>query len=188
MTPAAPSLPDLFRLCAQHHGALTGFVRRRRADWADIRVRRTAREGLAVLAAMLRRLIWWLAREQILPPLRPREAAPPPVSGSRARHMPAFRLCEAPRERRAHAPNPCPTPDTDELSHALVLQRLETLAAAWRARHRLARLLARRLTRSDSKPALRRPALHHSAHARLPDGFRDMLDYLDEALTSPDTS
>ena len=152
MLPGAPSLADLWHLAARHHGALKGFVLARAALWSDPTIRRTARQGLAVLAAMLRRLLHLLAREIVLPPLRVRTALEPLDCPARSRKPSlGFRLTEAKRERFPRTSNPSPTPDTPELSHALFLERLAVLANVYRARHRIAR--------------------------RLPEGFRAMLDF-----------
>lgn len=187
MFPGAPSLADLWQPAARHHGALKGFVLARAALWSDPAIRRTARQGLAVLAAMLRRLLHLLAREVVLPPLRVR-TAPEPLDSPVYASKPSlgFRLTETVRERTPREPNPAPTPDTPALSHALFLDRLVVLANAYRARHRIARRLARRAQSRRAPLAtapLRAPQLH-----RLPEGFRAMLDFLDLWLAAPDTS
>jgi hypothetical protein len=185
--PGAPSLADLWHLAARHHGALKGFVLARAALWSDPAIRRTARQGLAVLAAMVRRLLHLLAREVVLPPLRVRTAPEPLARTIRCRTPRlGFRLTEAKRERFPRTPNPSPTPDTPELSHALFLERLAVLANVYRARHRIARRLARRVQLGRAPLAatpLPAPQLH-----RLPEGFRGMLEFLDIWLSTPDTS
>jgi hypothetical protein len=187
MFPGAPSLADLWHLAARHHGALKGFVLARAALWSDPAIRRTARQGLAVLAAMLRRLLHLLAREIVLPPLRVRTAPEPLACPARSRKPSlGFRLTEAKRERFRRTSNPSPTPDTPELSHALFLERLGVLANVYRARHRIARRLARRVQLGRAPLAatpLPAPQLH-----RLPEGFRAMLEFLDIWLSTPDTS
>jgi len=187
MFPGAPSLADLCHLAARHHGALKGFVLARAALWSDPDIRRTARQGLAVLAAMLRRLLHLLAREVVLPPLRIRTAPEPLACRARFRKPSlGFRLTETVRERTSRAPNPAPTPDTPELSHALFLERLAVLANVYRARHRIARRLARRVQSRRAPLAatpLPSPQMQH-----LPEGFRAMLAFLDVWLNSPDTS
>jgi len=187
MFPGAPSLADLWHLAARHHGALKGFVLARAALWSDPDIRRTARQGLAVLAAMLRRLLHLLAREVVLPPLRIRTAPEPLACRARFRKPSlGFRLTETVRERTSRAPNPAPTPDTPELSHALFLERLAVLANVYRARHRIARRLARRV-QSRRAPLAATP-LPSPQMQRLPEGFRAMLAFLDVWLNSPDTS
>ena len=187
MFPGAPSPADLWHLAARHHGALKGFVLANFALWSDPAIRRTARQGIAVLAAMLRRLLHLVAREVILPPLRVRTAPEPFASPARSR-KPAlgFRLTEVPRERTPRMPNPSPTPDTPELSYALFLERLAVLANVYRARHRIARRLARRV-QSGRAPLAATP-LPAPQMRRLPEGFRAMLEFLDVWLVTPDTS
>lgn len=187
MFPGAPSLADLWHLAARHHGALKGFVLANLALWSDAAIRRTARQGLAVLTSMLRRLLHLLAREVILPPFRAR-TAPEPFASPLHSRKPAlgFRLTEAPRERAPRTPNPSPTPDTPELSHALFLERLAVLASVYRARHHIARRLARRV-QSRRAPIAATP-LPAPQMQRLPEGFRAMLEFLDDWLAAPDTS
>ena len=187
MFPGAPSLADLWHLAARHHCALKRFVLANLAVWSDPAIRRTARQGLAVLAAMLRRLLHLLAREVVLPPLRIRTAPEPLVYPARSRKPSlGFRLTETVRERTPRAPNPAPTPETPELSHALFLERLAVLANVYRARHRIARRLARRV-QSRRAPLAATP-LPSPQMQRLPEGFRAMLAFLDVWLNSPDTS
>ena len=187
MFPGAPSLADLWHLAARHYGALKGFVLANFALWSDPAIRRTARQGIAVLAAMLRRLLHLLAREIVLPPLRVR-TAPEPLASHGCARKPSlgFRLTETPRERTPRAPNPAPTSDTPELSHALFLERLAVLASVYRARHRIARRLARRV-QSNRAPLAATP-LPAPQMQRLPEGFRAMLEFLDVWVAAPDTS
>jgi hypothetical protein len=184
MFPGAPTLPELLRLHAQHHNTLKAFVLAKAMLWHDAAIRRTARQGLAVLAAMLRRLLHLMAREVALPPLRPQcELAPMPrLTPPRAR-PPRFRLIEGPRERPPRARNPAPMPDTPQLAHAIVLERLAVLASVWRRRHRIARRLARRVR--GGLATLYTPALPVRDHARLPRGFADLLDFLDVWIEHP---
>ena len=187
MFPGAPSLADLWHLAARHHGALKRFVLANFALWSDPAIRRTARQGIAVLAAMLRRLLHLLAREIVLPPLRIRTAPEPFACPARSRKPSlGFRLTEAKRERFPRTSNPSPTPDTPELSHALFLERLAVLANVYRARHRIARRLARRV--QSRRTTLVATPLPAPQMQRLPEGFRAMLAFLDLWLAAPDTS
>jgi hypothetical protein len=181
MFPSGPTLPELCRMAAVHHGALRGFALREAAGWADPRVRRTARQGLALLTAMIRRLLHLLALEVLLPPLRPRGDLPPVprLAPPRARRH-RLRLTETPRERPPRYPNPNPEPETPELSHALFLERLAVLAGAWRARDRIARRLARRVQSARARPCLR--PLPPALRARALPGLIDLHDYVDECL------
>ena len=176
-----PTLAELWHLHAQHHTALKAFVLAKAAFWHEAGVRRTARHGLAVLASMLRRLLHLLALEVALPPLSPRTKLEPipPLTRSRARRL-RFRLTETTRERPRRTKNPHPAPDTAELAHALVLGRLALLAHVYRARHRIARRLARRV-QSGRAPLAALP-LPPVLYARVLAGFRIWLDYLDVRL------
>jgi hypothetical protein len=183
MIPPGPTLPELWRMAAQHHGALRRFAVREAAGWADPAIRRTARRGLALLTAMIRRLLHLLALDVLLPPLRPRSdlAAIAPLTPPRARRH-RFRLTETPRERAPRYANPDPAPDTPELSHALFLERLAVLAAAWRARDRIARRLARRVQPASAKPSLR--PLPPALRARALPGLIAVHDYVEECLAA----
>lgn len=181
MSGPGPTLDELQTLQRTHHVALRRFVLSRLTSWNSAAIRRTARHGLAVLTAMLRRIIFLLAREVRLPPLRPRERLPAlPRSKTTLRSGRRFRITDAPRPPRHRQRNPSPVPDPPALSHALFLERLARLDAAWRARHRIARRLARHI-KSGAKNL--RPA-HTSLrdYPRLPDGFARMLDHLDDRL------
>lgn len=177
----APLLAQLTRLAAQKHDGLKGFVLANAALWQAAAVRRTAREGLAVLAAMLRRLLHLLAWEVVLAPLRERTAPLPltPLALSRARRL-RFRLIEPPRPRPRRTANPHAVPDTPQLAHALVLERLARLAAVYRARHQIARRLARRVQvgRAPLAPA----PLPLALAARLHPGFLEVLDLFEASL------
>jgi hypothetical protein len=186
MFPGAPSLQTLLDLHRQHHVRLARFVRGGAARWGEAAFRRTARRGLAVLTAMLRRLLHLMAMALPLAPLRPRPAPPPPLPRVARARAYRFRLHEQPPERFPRARGPDSVPDTDGFTAALFLSRLDNLAAVWRARHRIARRLARRVRASAQR--LSRPALKGPAHARLPRGFAAMLDFLDGALARADTS
>jgi hypothetical protein len=174
---------DLHR---QHHVRLARFVRGGAARWGEAGFRRTARQGLAVLTAMLRRLLHLMAMALPVAPLRPRADPPPPLPRVASARAYRFRLHEQPPERFPRARGPDSAPDTDGFTAALFLSRLDNLAAVWRARHRIARRLARRARASALR--LSRPALKGPAHARLPRGFAAMLAFLDGALARADTS
>lgn len=186
MFPGAPSLPLLLDLHRQHHVRLSRFVKAPGARWGEAAFRRTARQGLAVLTAMLRRLLHLMAMALPLAPLRARADLPAPLPRVRSARAYRFRLHEQPPERFPRARGPDSVPDTDGFTAALFLSRLDTLAAVWRARHRIARRLARRVSASAGR--LSRPALGEAAHARLPRGFAAVLDFLDQQLNRPDTS
>lgn len=181
MIRSGPTLPELWRMAAQHHGALRRFALREAARWADPAIRRTARHGLALLTGMIRRLLLLLAFDVLLPPLRPRAglAAIPRLTPPLARRH-RLRLTETPRERWPAGANPCPSPDTPDLSHALFLERLAVLADAWRARHRIARRLARRVQSASGKPRLR--ALPPALRARALPGLLEVHDYVEACL------
>ncbi len=203
MRSASDVLCELFRLCAQQHGMLKAFLLANAGLWGDITVRRKARLGLAVVTSMLRRLIHLLAREQVLPPLRVRTAPPTPlpVPETSPSSLPPpppsmccqsdaprrrFRLIETPRTRPRAAPNPDAAPDSPALTHAIFMERLARLADAWRARHRIARRLARRV-RGRAAP-LRALCLPAQIHAHAPSGVTRFLDALQDWLNDPDTS
>jgi hypothetical protein len=95
----AATLPELWRLAAQHHDALKGFVIARARDWHDRAIRRTALQGIAVLTAMIRRLLHLLALGVPLAPLRPRMALPVLPRAPSPRRLYRFRLTETKRER-----------------------------------------------------------------------------------------
>lgn len=181
-----PTLPELWRLAAQHHDALKGFVIARARDWHEAGVRRTARQGLAVLAAMIRRLLHLLALTVPLAPLRPRTALPVLPRARGPRHLYRFRLIETKRERPRRAPNPDAQPDPQELSRALMLERLAAMAEAYRRRGAIARRLARRV--KGARAPMRAPPVSAPLWPRLPAGFRNMLDHLDQRLAAADTS
>jgi hypothetical protein len=63
MFPGAPSLRLLLDMHRQHHVRLARFVRGPAARWGEAAFRRTVRQGLAVLTAMLRRLLHLMAME-----------------------------------------------------------------------------------------------------------------------------
>ena len=181
MSTAGPALDELQILQRAHHVALRRFALARLMSWNSAAIRRTARHGLAVLTAMLRRIIFLLAREVVLPPLRLRERLPalPPSNRSRpVRH--GLRLTETPRQPRNRKSNPAPIPDPPALSHALFLDRLTRLDAAWCARHRIARRLARKI-KSGAK-SLRPARISVRDYPRLAEGFARMLDHLDDRL------
>jgi hypothetical protein len=186
MFPGAPSLRLLLDMHRQHHVRLARFVRGPAARWSEAAFRRTVRQGLAVLTAMLRRLLHLMAMALRLAPLRARPDLPPPLPRVASARAYRFRLHEQPPERFRRARGPDSAPDTDGFTAALFLSRLDNLAAVWLARHRIARRLARRA--SGSAQRLSRPALKGPAHARLPRGFAAMLDFLDGALAGADTS
>jgi len=186
MFPGAPSLQLLLDLHRQHHVRLARFVRQPAARWGEAGFQRTARQGLTVLTAMLRRLLHLMAMALLLAPLRPRADPPPPLPRVASVRAYRFRLHEQPPKRFPRARGPDADPDKNGFTAALFLSRLDTLAAVWRARHRIARRLARRARTSAER--LSRPALKGPAHARLPRGFAAMLDFLDRCLFEPDTS
>jgi hypothetical protein len=183
MLHGGPSLDELWRLAARHHGALKGFVLRMAARWTDPAIRRTANHGIAVLTAMIRRLLHLLALEVDLGPLAPRAALPPiaRLAPPRARRH-RLRLGDIPRDRCRRDRNPAAEPETPDFARARLLERLAVLADAYRARHRIARRLARRA----QSAALRRRerALPPALHVRIASGFTDVLDYIDEAIAS----
>ena len=186
MFPGAPYLQMLLDLHRQHHVRLARFVHGGAARWGEAGFRRTARQGIAVLNAMLRRLLHLMAMALPLAPLRPPADPPPPLPRVASVRAYRFRLHEQPPERFPRARGPDSVPDTDGFTAALFLSRLDNLAAVWRARHRIARRLARRVRASAQR--LSRPALKGPAHARLPRGFAAMLDFLDGTLARADTS
>lgn len=178
MFPGAPTLDEFWRMHAQHHMTLKRFVVAHMLRWHDAAIRRTARQGLAVLTAMLRRLLHLMAREEVLAPLSVRSDLPPleRLAPPGQRH-PRFRLIEGPRERPRRGAGPGAVPDTPELAHALVLERLFVLAAVYRRRRAIARRLARRV--QAGRATLYTPALPLRDYPRLPEGFTRLLDYLD---------
>lgn len=184
---AQPSLPEFWSYVVLHHRALKGFALQHAAGWTKD-VRRTAWTGLAVLASMLRRLIQLMARDLPLAPLAPNEpgALRPPLPSPRRPRL-RFRLTEVTRSRNPRVPNPHRIPDTPEFDHARFLERLSVIAAAYRARTRLARRLARRV--QTGRAALRALPLPAPLYERAPRGFTRALDQLDHRLASaPDTS
>lgn len=182
----APSLPVLCAAAAWLFTSVKGYALREAARWHEAAVRRLALGGLAAFAASLRRLIHLLAREEMLAPLRPHTDLPRTDPGPRAARRYRFRLHEAPPPRPKRLPNPERTEDTPELSHAIFLSRLSNLAAAWRARRRIARRLARRWAASAAR--LRRPAFGPHAAVRLPPPVLAYVTHLAARLTAPDTS
>lgn len=181
-----PTLAELWRLAAQHHDALKGFVIAKANAWHDPAIRRTALQGLAVLAAMVRRLLHLLARTLPLAPLRPRTVLPPLPRARGPRRLYRFRLIETKRERPRRAPNPGAVPDPPDLSRALLLERLAAIADAYRRRGAIARRLARRV--QSGRAPLAFPPPPAPFWPRLPEGFRTMLAHLSERLAAPDTS
>jgi hypothetical protein len=181
-----PTLPELWRLAAQHHDALKGFVIARARDWHDAAIRRTALQGIAVLAAMVRRLLHLLALGVPLAPLRPRMALPALPRAPSPRRLYRFRLTERVRERPRRAPNPQAVPDPPELSRALLLERLAAIADAYRRRGAIARRLARRVR--GRRAPLKAPPVAAPLWPRLPAGFRNMLEHLGQRLAGADTS
>jgi hypothetical protein len=182
MPSPGPSLDDLWSLAAQHHGALKRYVLARAESWADPAIRRTAHHGLAILTAMIRRLICLMALGVVLPPLRPRaHLAPIPrlTPPRKPRHH--LRLTDTPRDRPRRTANPAPTPDTPDLSRTLLLERLAVLAAAYRARRRIARRIARRV-QSASTPRLRAASLTPALRARIPEAAARLLDHIDTRI------
>lgn len=183
---SAPTLPVLCEAAAWLFTAVKGYALREVARWQEAAVRRLALGGLAAFAASLRRLIHLLAREEVLAPLRERTDLSPAEPGQPAARRYRFRLHEAPPPRSKRQPNPNRTEDTAELSHAIFLSRMSNLAAAWRARRRIARRLARRWAASAAR--LKRPAFGPHAAARLPPPVLAYITYLDARLAAPDTS
>ena len=181
-----PTLPELWRLAAQHHDALKGFVIARARDWHDPAIRRTALQGIAVLTAMIRRLLHLLALSVPLAPLRPRMALPALTSARTPRRLYRFRLIETKRERPRRAPNPDARPEPPELSRALFLERLAAIADAYRRRGAIARRLARRV--QAARAPLKAPPVPAPLWPRLPAGFRNMLEHLGHRLAAADTS
>lgn len=94
-----------------------------------------------------------------------------------------FRLTEVTRSRNPRVPNPHRIPDTPEFDHARFLERLSVIAAAYRARMRLARRLARRV--QTGRAPLRALPLPPRLYARTLRGFTLTLDQL---ASAPDTS
>jgi hypothetical protein len=184
---AGPSLPEFWTYVVLHHRALKGFALEH-ASGCTQAVRRTAWTGLAVLASMLRRLIHLMACNIPLAPLAPAgpgalRTTPPAPRRPRLR----FRLTEVKRDRPWRAPNPQRIPDTPEFDHARFLERLSVIAAAYRARTRLARRLARRV--QTGRAPLRALPLPARLYTHAPAGFTRTLDQLDRRLASaPDTS
>jgi hypothetical protein len=181
----APSLPALCEAAAFLFTAVKGYALREAARWNEAAVRRLALGGLAAFAASLRRLIHLLAREEVLAPLRLRTDLPRAKGGPPAARHYRFRLHEEPPPRPKRRANPDRTEDTAGLSHAIFLSRMSNLAAAWRARRRIARRLARRWSASAAR--LKRPAAGLYT-ARLPPPVRAYLAHLTARLTAPDSS
>lgn len=181
----APTLTELWQMAAMHHRALRGFAAANAAHWA-IAARRTAWQGLAVLAAMLRRLIHLMARDLPLPPpsVRHEDLPPLPALAPRRRAL-RFRLTESERTHPRRAPNPLRVPDTPAFDLARFLDRLAVLADVYRARARLARRLARRV--QTGRAPLRTPPLPPRLRARVRPGLLEVLDHLSHRLDAPDT-
>jgi hypothetical protein len=180
-------LPNLWRLFVRHHGALCGFARAHQSLWTP-EIRRMALHALAFISAMLRRLIHLEAMEITVLPCPPRDPAArlsPLGASAPARPPLRFRLTETPRRRARSAAIGGRAPDSPDLSHALFLERLGRLASVYRARHRLARRLARRV-RSGCAP-LRRPALPARIHRRAPQVFIEQLAALDRRIATRDS-
>ncbi|MEQ9504901.1 MAG: hypothetical protein RLO80_01430 [Hyphomonas sp.] len=184
---AGLSLRELWSFVVMHHGALKGFARRNSGGWTKD-VRRTAWTGLAVLASMIRRLIHLMAKDIVLAPVYPAEDGTPlPPLPGQSRPRLSFRLTESPREHYRRHQNPDYVPDTPEFDHARFLERLFICAAAYRARERLARRLARRV--QTGRAPLRALPLPARLYRRTAAGFTNMLDHLDARLAAPpDTS
>jgi hypothetical protein len=183
---SAPSLPVLCEAAAQLFMAVKGYALREAARWREAAVRRLALGGLAAFAASLRRLIHLLAREEVLAPLRVRTDLPRSETGPPAARRYRFRLHEQPPPRPKRDANPHARPDPADFAHALFLSRLSNLAAAWRARRRIARRLARRWAASAAR--LKRPAFTPHVAARLPPPVLAYVTHLEARLTAPDTS
>ncbi len=182
----APTLTELWQMAAMHHRALRGFAAAHVAHW-NISARRTAWHGLAVLAAMLRRLIHLMARDVALPPPSVRDDDLPPLP-TLAPRRPAlrFRLTESERPQSSRAANPDRVPDSPAFDHARFLDRLAVLAEVYRARARLARRLGRRA--QTGRARLRTPPLPPRLRARVRPGLLEVLDHLGHRLAAPDTS
>ncbi len=163
---SAPSLPVLCEAAAQLFMAVKGYALREAARWHEAAVRRLALGGLAAFAASLRRLIHLLAREEVLAPLRERTDLPRAETGPPASRRYRFRLHEEPPPRPKREASPLARPDPADFAHALFLSRLSNLSAAWRARRRIARRLARRWAASAAR--LKRPAFTPHVAARPP--------------------
>ncbi len=180
----------LVRMYAGYHSLVLRAARADGPRWGEARVRRIALNSLALLEAMLRRLIFLLAAMVRLGPLRPRH--PPLLPAPRrprglARYR--FRLDEMPRERWASRRNPEGGADPPELMHALFMARLENLAAVYRARMKIARRAARRLAARHitGRPALRCPPVPQRLIDTLSPEVRALLLETDRR-TRPDTS
>ncbi len=187
---AGLSLRELWSYVVMHHGALKGFARRKAGGWTKD-VRRTAWTGLAVLSSMIRRLIHLMAKDILLAPIFPPEAgaplAPMPPLESRARPRIPFRLSETARDYYRRERNPDCEPETPDFNLERFLDRLSACAAAYRARERLARRIARRV--QTGRTALRALPLPPRLYMRTAAGFTNVLDYIDARLAAPpDTS
>ena len=141
---------------------------------------------LRLCGALVRRYLFALAREIILPPLRlaaahqPTQAAPSAQVHDRARRFdPGERRCPKAAFRPGTAPDPAP-----ELQWALALHSAEVLLAALRDPLPLARRLAFRLARGKAPPLRELPVPSHVLRAVHP-LFDALLMRLD-ALARPD--
>lgn len=141
---------------------------------------------LRYAGAYLRRYLLALARQVVLPPLRPRPPRPAPPGLPRApRRALAFPVClsEPPSLRRvpgaglSGAPNP-------QVDWALALQRAEALLGALRRPLPRARRLARQLARGAA-PALRDLAVPAHVLRTLPPALDLLLTRLD-LIARPD--
>ncbi|MBK8196957.1 MAG: hypothetical protein IPK75_01210 [Acidobacteria bacterium] len=141
---------------------------------------------LRYAGAFLRRYLLALARQLVLPPPRPRAAAPdgpaPPRERGRARSAP-FSLAELPPARRPPGPGHAPYPD-DYVNWAIALSRAETLLAALQRPLPLARRLARQLARGAA-PVLRDLAVPAFVLRTLPPALDALLMRLDQ-IARPD--
>lgn len=187
---AGLSLRELWSYVVMHHGALKGFARRKANGWTKD-VRRTAWTGLAVLASMIRRLIHLMAKDIPLAPIFPQEAPSPlppmPPLAPQGRPRIPFRLSETARDPYRRGQNPNHVPETPDFNLERFLDRLSACAAAYRARERLARRIARRV--QTGRAALRALPLPPRLYIRTAAGFTNILDHIDARLAAPpDTS
>lgn len=142
---------------------------------------------LRYAGAYLRRYLFALAREVVLPPLRqrPPSAAPAPQAASphrRPLHTP-LALAERPPPPRPRGDRPLPLP-CPPVDWAIALRRTEGLLAVLRAPMPVARRLARRLSGAGAPP-LRELAVPWHVLRALPPALDCLLIRLD-GLARPD--
>lgn len=138
-------------------------------------------QQLRFASAFVRRYLFALARQLVLPPVRVRPAAAPVAPGEaparRRPFYPPLALGEPPSPPRAPGPRPA-APACPPVDWAIALRRTEGLLAVLRCPLPVARRLARRLS-GDAAPPLRALAVPWHVLRALPPALDCLLSRLD---------